>query len=80
MDTHCSHLPATDRGTTSRHPTPQTQQALVFRSSRLRGFDAVDRILIVKADLERELEDLVLNCRRCGLDVHWVAGITPEAL
>jgi len=46
----------------------------------LRGFDAVDRILIVKADLERELEDLVLNCRRCGLDVHWVAGITPEAL
>jgi len=53
----------------------------MFRSSRwARRFDAVDRILIVKADLERELEHLVLNCRRCGLDVHWAAGITAEAL
>ena len=36
-------------------------------------------LLRVKADLERELEDLVLNCRKCGLDVHWVAGlgVTP---
>jgi hypothetical protein len=32
-------------------------------------------LLKVKADLERELEDLVLHCRRCGLDVHWVAGL-----
>jgi hypothetical protein len=45
-----------------------------------RRFDSVDRILNVKADLDRKLEDLVLNCRRSGLDVHWVAGITPEAL
>jgi len=29
----------------------------------------------VKADLERELEDFVLNCRKCGLDVHWVSGL-----
>lgn len=36
-------------------------------------------LLNVKADLERELEDFSLNCRKCGLDVHWVAGlgITP---
>jgi hypothetical protein len=32
-------------------------------------------LLNVKADLERELEDLVLSCRRSGLDVHWVAGL-----
>ena len=36
-------------------------------------------LLKVKADLERELEDFVLNCSKCGLDVHWVSGlgITP---
>jgi AbiTii len=36
-------------------------------------------LLNVKADLERELEDFVPNCKKCGLDVHWVAGlgITP---
>jgi hypothetical protein len=36
-------------------------------------------LLKVKADLERELEDFVPNCRKCGLDVHWVAGlgVTP---
>lgn len=29
--------------------------------------------------LERELEDLVLNCSKCGLDTHWVSGlgVTP---
>jgi len=31
-------------------------------------------LLKVKADLERELEDFVFNCLKCGLDVHWVAG------
>jgi hypothetical protein len=36
-------------------------------------------LLRVKADLERELEDFVLNCSKCGLDVHWVPGlgVTP---
>jgi hypothetical protein len=29
-------------------------------------------LLIVKADLERELGRLVLHCTACGLDVHWV--------
>jgi hypothetical protein len=32
-------------------------------------------LLQVKADLERELEDFVLNCSRCGLHVHWVGGL-----
>jgi hypothetical protein len=30
-------------------------------------------LLKVKA-LERELEDFVLDCSKCGLDVHWVRG------
>jgi hypothetical protein len=29
-------------------------------------------LLKVKADLECELEDFILNCSKCGLDVHWV--------
>jgi hypothetical protein len=33
------------------------------------------QLLKVKADLERELEDFSLNCSKCGLDVHWVAGL-----
>ena len=33
-------------------------------------------LLKVKADLERELGKLVLNCQRCGVDVHWVQGIS----
>ena len=32
-------------------------------------------LLNVKADLERELEDFVPNCSKCGLDVHWVSGL-----
>jgi hypothetical protein len=32
-------------------------------------------LLKVKADLERELEDFVPNCSKCGLDVHWVGGL-----
>jgi len=32
-------------------------------------------LLKVKADLERELEDFVPNCTKCGLDVHWVGGL-----
>jgi hypothetical protein len=36
-------------------------------------------LLNVKADIDRELEDFVLNCSRCGLDVHGLSGlgITP---
>src|SRR5262245_54540769 len=32
-------------------------------------------LLKTKADLERELEDFLLNCSKCGLDVHWVSGL-----
>jgi hypothetical protein len=32
-------------------------------------------LLKVKTDLERELEDFVFNCSKCGLDVHWVSGL-----
>lgn len=36
-------------------------------------------LLAVRADIERELENLVLNCTRCGLDVHSGSGlgVTP---
>jgi hypothetical protein len=32
-------------------------------------------LLKVKADLERELGRLVLDCSDCGRTVHWVAGL-----
>jgi hypothetical protein len=32
-------------------------------------------LLNVKADLERELGELVLDCSDCGRTVHWVAGM-----
>ena len=32
-------------------------------------------LLKVKADLERELAQLVLDCTSCGRMVHWVAGL-----
>lgn len=36
-------------------------------------------LLKVKADLERELEDISLNSSKCGLDVHWVSGLGDHA-
>jgi hypothetical protein len=32
-------------------------------------------LLNVKADLERELGQLVLDCSSCGRTVHWIAGL-----
>jgi hypothetical protein len=32
-------------------------------------------LLQVKADLERELGQLVLDCTDCGRTVHWVGGL-----
>ena len=32
-------------------------------------------LLNMKADLERELDQLVLDCTSCGRRVHWVAGL-----
>jgi hypothetical protein len=36
-------------------------------------------LLNVKADLERELGQLMLDCSSCGRRVHWVAGLGVEA-
>ena len=36
-------------------------------------------LLKVKADLERELGRLVLDCSECGQTVHWVAGLGVES-
>ena len=33
-------------------------------------------LLKVKADLERELATWVLDCTACGMEVHWVQGIS----
>ena len=33
-------------------------------------------MLNVKADLERELGRLVLHCTACGMEVHWVQGVS----
>jgi hypothetical protein len=35
-------------------------------------------LLQVKADLERELGRLVLDCSTCGRTVHWVAGLAAS--
>jgi hypothetical protein len=54
------------------------------------GLDASDRIVVstkmlraellsVKADLERELEKVVLDCAVCGKRVHYVGGLGIEA-
>lgn len=36
-------------------------------------------LLKVKADLERDLGQLVLDCSDCGQTVHWVAGLSVTA-
>lgn len=35
-------------------------------------------LLKVKADLERELGQLVLDCSDCGRTVRWVSGLGPS--
>lgn len=35
-------------------------------------------LLNVKADLERELGQVVLDCSACGRTVHWIAGLGPS--
>ena len=34
------------------------------------------QLLTTKAELERGLSDLVLDCTACGMEVHWVQGIS----
>ena len=33
-------------------------------------------LLKVKADLERDLATWVLDCIACGMEVHWVQGVS----
>jgi hypothetical protein len=47
---------------------PVTLQAKMLRQE----------LLQVKADLERELGGLVLDCSTCGRTVHWVAGLAAS--
>jgi hypothetical protein len=47
---------------------PVTLQAKMLRQE----------LLQVKADLERELGHLVLDCSACGRTVHWVAGLAAS--
>lgn len=54
---------ALDAGLDGSHPV--TLQAKMLRLE----------LLSVKADLKRELGQLVLDCARCGQTVHWVAGL-----
>jgi hypothetical protein len=35
-------------------------------------------LLQMEAELERELEQVLLQCRRCNRRVHWVSGLGPE--
>lgn len=57
---------ALDAGLDGSHPI-----ALQAKMLRL-------ELLNVKADLERELGRLVLDCTDCGRTVHWVAGLGIE--
>jgi hypothetical protein len=54
---------ALDAGLEASHPV--TLQAKMLRLE----------LLQVKADVERELGKLVLDCLDCGRTVHWVAGL-----
>jgi hypothetical protein len=35
-------------------------------------------LLMTKAELERELSEFVLDCTACGVEVHWVQGISSS--
>jgi hypothetical protein len=47
---------------------------IVVGTKRLRA-----ELLSVKADLERELERVVLNCIACGVPAHYVGGLGVRA-
>jgi hypothetical protein len=52
---------------------PRDESGLVAAAKRLRM-----ELLGTKAELERELGRLLLNCRRCNRRVHWVPGVGAE--
>jgi hypothetical protein len=48
---------------------PRDESGLVAAAKRLRM-----ELLQTKAELERELGNVLLHCRRCNRRVHWVPG------
>jgi hypothetical protein len=74
-----------------RRVTEQAAQAnSIVDEAMVAGFDGSDRIVVgvkmlraellsVKADLERELERIVLDCAVCGRTVHYVGGLGVRA-
>jgi hypothetical protein len=55
----------------TRRSRPGTIGRLLVTHAKMRWLE----LLNLKADLERELGNLSLNCSKCGLDVHWVSGL-----
>jgi hypothetical protein len=53
---------------------PRDESRLVGAAKRLRM-----ELLQTKAELERELGNVLLHCRRCNRRVHWVSGVGPES-
>jgi len=75
-----SSTPSTSSPSRQPRPTTSFNEAIEVghgRSDPLVTYAKMLRLelLNVKAGLERELEDLSLNCSKCGLDVHWVCGL-----
>jgi len=52
---------------------PLHESGLVAAAKRLRM-----ELLQTKAQLERELGNVLLECRRCNRRVHWVSGVGAE--
>jgi hypothetical protein len=52
---------------------PRDESGLVAAAKRLRM-----ELLSAKAELERELGNVLLHCRGCNRRVHWVPGVGPE--
>ena len=55
---------AMDAGLPADHPVTVAAKQVRFE------------LLRVKADLERELRTWVIDCKACGMEVHWVQGIS----
>ena len=52
---------------------PRDESGLVAAAKQLRI-----ELLQTKAELERELGNVLLSCQRCRRRMHWVPGVGPE--
>jgi hypothetical protein len=57
---------AAEAGFASEHPVMVTAKELRWELLRLKG------------DIERQLSNLLLDCKRCHRRVHWVSGVASE--